>query len=88
MHFFIACQDTTCTAKSGAIALMNSISFDLDQSIIEELPFILLNNSEQIASYIIIIAFNFMAHTAGHLTSQMSQPWGISHPRKKEMLLS
>ena len=31
-----------------------------DQSIIEELPFILLNYSEQIASYT-LIHFNFMA---------------------------
>ena len=48
---------------------MNQISFDLgfdwnlgvyDVSIIEELPFILLNYSEQIALYI-IIDFNSMA---------------------------
>ena len=118
-----------------------------DQSIIEELPFILLNNSEQIASCIIIDNWfqfygtflprtfikerylnglslvnknsaitkadinwqtiirprdqwkllqcglrtrhfpSFFVPTAGHLTSQMSQPPGISHPRKKEMLM-
>ena len=38
-----------------------------DQSIIEELPFILLNNSEQIASYI-IIDFNFMALSCRELS--------------------
>ena len=30
---------------------------------------------------------SFFVPTAGHLTSQMSQPPGISHPRKKEVLM-